>query len=523
MLRRTVLLSLALLAAALLSACAAGGGSGAGADPAAAVPQGVPFYAEVVLRPQGGVRDDALAAAGKILHTSDPAAKIRSLIQQALDSDGAKVDFAKDIEPWLGDRAGVWFTMPGRAGAKPGGAAVLAVKDADAAQAAIDGLAKREGEKLTPRSSGSHSYEVTADGTAVAVEGDYAFVGTEGEVKRGLATLDGDGLAKEDRYVNAIKPISSDRLAHTFLDLKTLFDAALRSDPSAASQLGPFRGALTTLMAGGPHVTSFFADGDRLTVETVMKGGGIAGQIGALVSVEASPLLGELPGDAWGAVAVPKLGPSLRTLWTALSGVIGGAAASQQLRQQYGIDLEQDVFSWIGDTGVFARGTTPDTVDGALVISATDEAKATTAFGKLVGLARTRGGLDPQPVQLDGADAAFSIDLPDAPKPLVLARGNGRVVAGYGAAAAAAGLEAANPLRDSEAMGLAKDALDGNADPAMLLAVAPVLGLIEASPSASGDPDWAKAKPYLQAFDVVTTGSKRDGDTVRSWLVAGLK
>ena len=522
MLRRTVLLSLALVATALLSACGAGGGSGAGADPAAAVPKGVPFYAEVVLRPQGGVRDDALAAAGKVLHTSDPAAKIRTLIQEAISSDGAKVDFAKDVDPWLGERAGVWFSMPARAGGEPGGAVAVAVKDADLAQAKIDELAKRNGEKLTPRSSGSHSYEVSSDGTAVAVEGDYAFVGTEGEVKRGLATLDGDGLAEEDRYVNAVKPLTSDRLAHSFLDLKTLFDAAIRSDPSAASQLGPFRGALTTLMAGGPQVTSFSATGDRLTLETVMKSGGIAGQLGALIGVEASPLLGELPGDAWGAVAVPKLGPSLRTLWTGLAGVIGGPAAAQQLRQQYGIDLEQDVFSWIGDTGVFARGTTPDTVEGALVISATDEAKATTAFGKIVGLARTRGGLDPQPVRLDGADAAFSMDLPDAPKPLVLARGNGRVVAGYGAAAAAAGLSAANTLRDSEAMGLGKDALDGTAEPAMLAAVAPVLGLIEAS-GASGDPDWEKAKPYLQAFDVLTGGSKQDGDTVRSRLVAGLK
>src|SRR5215208_2968883 len=48
MLRRTVLLSLVLAATALLSACGSGAGSG-GADPAAAVPQGVAFYAEVVL------------------------------------------------------------------------------------------------------------------------------------------------------------------------------------------------------------------------------------------------------------------------------------------------------------------------------------------------------------------------------------------------------------------------------------------------------------------------------------------
>lgn len=521
MLRRPVLL-LALAGAALLSACGGGAGSGGAADPAAAVPQGVAFYGEVVLRPDGSVRDDALAAAGKVLRTSDPEAKIRRLIQDGLTSDGAKVDFAKDIEPWLGDKAGFWFTMPGRAGAEPGGAAVVAVKDAEQAQKSIDSLASRNGEKLVARSEGSHDYEVASDGTAVAVEDDYAFIGTEGEVKRGLATLDGDGLAKEDQYVRAIKPLEADRLAHYYLDLKALFDAALRADPSAASSLGPFRGAVTSLMAGGPQVASFSADSDRLTMESVSKGGGLVGQLGALTGLSASPLFAELPGDSWGALAVPKLGPSLRALYSGLAGVLGGAAASQQLRQQYGIDLEEDVFSWIGDTGLFVRGTSVDAVDGALVISATDEARATTAFGKLVGLARTRGGLDPQPVRVDGADAAFSMALPDAPKPLILARGNGRVVAGYGPDAAADGISASSKLGDADAMGLARDALDGKVEPALLVAVAPVLALAE-SAGATDDPDYQKAKPYLQAFDVVATGAKRDGDLMRSRFAVGLR
>jgi hypothetical protein len=46
----------------VLSACGASG-SGNGADPAAAVPRGVPFYLEVTVRPEGVTREDALAAA----------------------------------------------------------------------------------------------------------------------------------------------------------------------------------------------------------------------------------------------------------------------------------------------------------------------------------------------------------------------------------------------------------------------------------------------------------------------------
>jgi hypothetical protein len=520
---RRLLVPLALVASGWLAACGGGSGSGGGADPAAAVPPGVPFYAEVVLRPSGDARDGALAAAGKILHTSDPEAKIRSLLQQAFAADGMKVDFAKDIEPWVGDRAGAWFSLPARAGAHPGGALVLAVRNADLARAKIDELARRNGEKLAPRTSGAHDYEVAPDGTAVAVEGDYAIVGSEGEVKRGMATLDGDGLAKQDRYVKAIEPLQSNRLAQYYVDMKALIDAAARTAPSRHATWGPFEALLSGAIAGGAQAASFSADADRLTLESVVKGGGgLAGPLLALTGLSASPLLGKLPGDAWGALAVPKTGSSLRTVYGTFAGMLGGVAISEQLRREYGIDIEQDVFSWMGDAGMFVRGTSVETVDGALVVEATDQAKATLAFGKLVGLARTRGGLDPQPIKVDGADAAFSMALPQATKPLVVARGNGRVVAAYGTGAAAAGLSAPDTLGGSDTMTLARDALDGTADPTLVVAVAPLLALAE-SAGASRDPDYQKAKPYLQPFSVIATGSKQDGDTTRTRLAVGLR
>jgi uncharacterized protein DUF3352 len=543
--RPTPAVAFALAAALVLAACGSGSGSGGSADPAAAVPPNVPFYAEVVLRPQGDAREGALAAAGKILHTSDPQARIRSLIQQAAASDGTKVDFAKDIEPWLGDKAGLWVALPARgSGSTPGVGVAVAVRDADQARKSIDGLAARNGTKLAARTSGGHEYEVAPDGTAVAVEGDYALLGMESEVRRGLATLDGDGggsgddrgsgakdLAEQDGYRRAIEPLEDNRLAHYYLDLKTLFDAALRADPSATSQLGPFQGMLSGMLAGTPQVGSFSADGDRLTLETVMRGGGgMFGQLFALTGLGASPLLEKLPGDAWGVAAVPKVGATAEKLLSGFGGAFGGVALREQLRQQVGIDLDQDLFSWMGDAGLFVRGTTESAVDGGVVVEATDESKAASAFGKLVGLARTRGHLDPQPIRVAGADTAFSIARPlsgghgssGAKPPFVLARGNGRVVATFGQAAAAAALSPDRTFGDSDTMDQARDALDGKADPAIVVALAPVLALAESSGSAS-DPDYQKAKPYLQAFDVIAAGSRKDGDTVRSRIAAGLR
>ena len=520
---RRLALPLAIPLAALLAGCGSGA-SGGDSDPAAVAPRGVPFYLEVTLRPEGDTRDDALAAAGTVLHTDDPAGRIRSLIQESIASGHTKADFAKDVEPWLGSRAGMWVTMPARSGADPGLGVAVAVTDAGQARAKIDELAKRNGEKLAPRSSGSHDYEVSSDGTAIAVDDDWAILGTEGEVKRGLATLDGDGLASEDRYRMAVDPLPSDRLAHYFLDLKSLMDAALRADPETSGQLGIFQGVFTSAFAGSPQAGAFTADGDRLALETVMRGdSGPAAKLYSLSGLAASPLLAELPADAWGALAVPKVGESLRTVYRQLAGAFGGAAAGEQLRRDYGIDLEQDVFSWIGDAGGFVRGARVDDVDGALVIQATDQAKATTAFGKLVGLLRTRAGLDPRPAKVAGADAAFSVATPDMPKPLVLARGNGRVVVGYGPDAVAAGLSAPSKLGDSDTYAQAKDALGGKVDPAIVLSLPHVLALAESAGATAGDPGYAKAKPYLDAFGVVASGSAKDGDTLRSRFAVGLK
>ena len=51
-------------------------GSGGEGDPSSLVPAGAAFYVEAAVQPQDGRREDALAAASKIMRTDDPAAKL---------------------------------------------------------------------------------------------------------------------------------------------------------------------------------------------------------------------------------------------------------------------------------------------------------------------------------------------------------------------------------------------------------------------------------------------------------------
>ena len=227
------------------------------------------------------------------------------------------------------------------------------------------------------------------------------------------------------------------------------------------------------------------------------------------------------PGDSWAALGSPKLGQTMKLVYQQAAGALGGAAIEQQLRSELGIDLQEDVFSWIGDVAFFARGTTMDSIEGGAVIEVTDPAKAKAAFGKLVGLAQSRGGVQTKPIRIEGAETAFEAALPGAPKSIVAARSEDRVVIAYGREAAADAFSPTDKLGDSDTYSEAKSVLGGDLEPGFLLSMPAVVEL--ASAASGGDPEFAKAKPYLEAFSVLAGGSSRDGDTARSSFAAGLK
>lgn len=524
MLRRSAA-PLLLLAALLTAVVAAGCGSSAasgGVDLEAAVPRDALMYVEATLRPQGDARDGALAAAGKVLRTDDPSGRVRELLQQELAHSKPPADFAKDIDPWLGDRAALWVGAPGRPGGAPVVGAVVAVRDASLARTKIEALASKDGKKLVKRSVDGNDYEaLTGDDTAVAFRGGELLVGQDAAVRRMLTLPPDGGLNRSDAYRNATEDLAANRLATLFVDTGRFVELAAQHDPQAA-RLGPLR-SLLGAAAFKPVAASFSADGTRMSVESVMAaGGGVLGRLGNPTgSGVAAPLLRALPGSSWAALAVPNAGRSLQGVFGQLAGAFGGAAVEGQVRRQFGLDLQQDVFSWMGDLGLFARGSSVSIVDGGLVINVTDERRAATAFGKFVGLARTRGGLDSRPVRVRGADAAFDLGIPHAPKPVVLARGNGRMALAYGTEAAAQALRPDQPLERAAGYAQAKQALGDGLDPSLLISMPAIVSLV-GSPG-SADAGWRKAKPYLDTLGMIATGTKKEGDKLRSRFVVGFR
>jgi len=518
--RSALLLILAVLAVPGLVAACGGSSASDGTDVASAIPRDAPIYFEVVVRPEGQLREDALAAAGKLFRTPDPAGRIRELVDHAFaKTSDPKVDFGRDIEPWLGERAGFWFEPVRGGDGEVGGAGVIATKDEDEARSALERLSKESGERETDRSYGGVDYKVSADGDAWAIYDGFVVAGDEPQFKRTIDARDGDGLGGSDTYEKALEGLAEDRLATVYLEPRAIFDLAER-DSSAGPQLQQFR-QLYAIDDMGPAAVGFTANGDRLAIDAFQTVSGEASALFGAAGSPASALLGELPGDAWGAFAAAKFGATLKQVYERAAGALGGAALREQLRSQLGLDLEEDVFSWIGDVGAFVRGDSPATIDGALVIDVTDEDRATAAFGKLVGLIQSRGGAAARPIDVDGADAAFAIPAPDAPAPIVLARGNGRVVGAYGREAAAAGLSSSEKLSDSQTFADAEAVLGDDLEPTFLMAMEQIVSIADAA--SAGDPEWAEVKPYLEALSVVAGGGKVDGDRSHSRFAVGLR
>jgi len=494
--------ALVVLLAALVAACG-GSGSGGDGDPATVVPSDALFYAELVVRPEGLQRDDALAAAGKVLSTDDPGAEIREFVQRTYDD----FDYDRDVEPWLGERAGVWVSPS--ASDDDFGISLLAATDTDKAMESLEVAFARGGETPAERSHRDHRYIVDSSGVAAGVVGDFVAIGREGNYKRTIDAAEGDSLAEADEYADAIDALDDEWLAHFWADTPALIERVREMDPGA-DELS----TLVPLDDLPPIAGSFAADGDRLALEVRLRSADRT-PFGPLLAAGSTPLLQELPGDSWAAFGSADVGETLRATIDGLAGAIGGLAARREVRRELGLDLDRDLLDWIGHAAFFVRGTTPQTLDGGLVIQPTDEDKAADAFGRIVGAIQVARKLQARPVDVAGADQAF--EFVDA-YPLVLARGSWLVVATIGRAAAEAALGSGERLGDGDLYEQAEELV--GMEPGLLLSLPKLLELVEAF---GADAELEAARHYLEAFTVVAGGMTADDEDATGRLAVGLE
>src|SRR4029450_7812210 len=109
-----------------------------------------------------------------------------------------------------------------------------------------------------------------------------------------------------------------------------------------------------------------------------------------------------------------------------------------------GLDLRQDLLSWMGDAGLFA---TRD--GGALVVNAKDAGRMRAAVGKLAPLVRMLGGATTRPLDARGVDEGFVVESGHGDPVFVAAAGD-RFGVAKGRAALTAALGGGERLGDRD-------------------------------------------------------------------------
>ena len=504
-----ILVTLIVLTTATVAATGCGSEGASSSGVASVAPAGSLVYGEVTLRPEGDQKAEIEALISKFPGEGSAGERIGSLMQTLFAEADTKLSYEKDVEPWLGDEAGFFVSSLDLEGEDAAAALLLATDDEGAAEDAIEKA--DDGEPAREETYEGYDYRVFAeDDGAVGVVDGWVVLGNPAGFKAAVDTAEGgDPIEDDDTFQETREDAPEERLGFFYLNGPRFYEAVQKS-PAAGMLGGAFRQLFQE-----PLAATFNADADGARVEGTIPASLLAG---FPVVGEGSGAAGELPADAWLALAQPDLGKTIQGYLDLFAGAAGGTELlEQQFRSETGLDLQEDVISWMGDWGLFVRGTSVDELNGALTIETTDEDASGRFIDAVARLVRQNAdpGMTVGPLELGGGGEGVTLTGLELGQPLHLFQRDGTVVAAYGDDAAREALDPADTLGDSPAFADAEQALGGDYTVSFYVAIPPILELAE-SEGAASDEDWQKAKPYLEPLEALVGGARKEGDTVHS-------
>jgi hypothetical protein len=517
--RSRLLLPLAAIAG--LAGCGGSGGD-PDADPAAVVPARAPIYLEASVKAD----DDFEAVAKKLSGSENPNAEIKRLFERAVNEGGGDFKWDEDVKPWIGDRVGIYITALNPEGEDADAAFVAPTEDADKAQEFLEKDLAEKGDgdeqepKVADRKYKDTEYKVdTANNEAVAILDDYAVYGTEQAVKGGIDATEGEGLADADAFKKARDQVEDDALGFGYVRLSTLF-----------SSLGPQGAAARQLLGQSGDTVAFSLDAEEneISAEVATLGAKDGGPTGP------GAVLPSLPGDAWVAAGSADIGAQFEKQLQQFSqlGAFGGVNVDQvleQFRSQTGLDVREDVLSWMGDAGIYVAGQGLSDIGGALVVQSKDAAKSEDFVAALPRLIRRfgQGQVTARSLEPSGGvdfDRGVQLRASGLPLPISIVAAGERFVIAVGGTALEAALKPAEALKDSAAFKDAAEKLEEGIEPQLFVNMDPIRQLLDATGAwARAGAEGEKAKRAIEQLTTIAAGSKREGDVARGELSVGVK
>jgi hypothetical protein len=514
-----LLLPAAVVAAALaVAGCGGSGDSGSGSDPATLAPPKAPLFIAASVQPEGELKANVESLAKSIAGVDDLGGLIVSEIESSASDSGEDFDYAQEVEPWLGEKGGLFFQEYDGDEFEGYGAAIQST-DTAATQDFIDKRAEASDEAPEQGSYEGVDYEVQADdGTTIGVVGDFlVFAEDSATFKQMVDASNGESLADEETYSSTVDAAPSGSFADVFVDIGGLVDQSGGTiDPDARQ----FLDSAGIDPEEATAVASLIPGSDQVEID-------VSTDLGAQnpPTGDASQLLGSLPASSFAAVASADFGDRFEEAIDQIDadGIPGEIPAGKFKSglEEAGIDVEKIAAS-VGDLGVFAEGSGESSLGGAAVLATKNAKEATNTVSNIGLLLRATGtsGITAISDNLSG----FSIRSDDlGSKPLVIAAKGERIAVAYGlpaatrALASASGQTLADSLVYKEAVGaLGSTPITGFVDGPAALKLATAL-----IPADEKD-GFVDAKPYLSKIDYLAIGSGASGELATAKLIAGI-
>ena len=514
---RLVLISvLAALAAAFAAGCGGGSDSGGSSDAATLAPPTAPVFIDFTIRPEGATKTNIEELAKKLAGVNDLGGLIVEELESSVSEDGEEFDFEKEVEPWLGERAGLFLQDYEEEDFEGYGAAIQ-TEDEDEAREFVDKQVESSDESVEDGSYEGVDFKVQEDETTIGVfAGFIVFAEDEAIFKSMVDASEGDNLAGEQAFTDATGNVPDESAADVFVDIGGLIEEAGNEIDSSTQA---FLDSVGIEPREATAVASLVPGSDNVEIDLSSNLSGENPPSG-----DASELLSSLPGTSVAALASAEFGKRFNEGITKIDEEgIPGQVPPHQLKKslkQAGVDLEAIAGS-IGDVGVYVTGNSEKTLAGALVMEAEDETQATNTVSN-IGLFLRKAGV-PGVTKISEGATGFSIRSPELGRqPVVVAAKGDRIVIGYGLASALSAFQESNKtLSDSPAFQEAESALGGTPIAAFVDGPS-ALNLAQAIVPA-GEEDFEEAEQYLKKVDYLAIGSEASGDLATAKLILGVK
>jgi hypothetical protein len=435
------------------------------------------------------------------------------------------------------------------------GALVLDTSDVAKAQSFLEGQAHSAGAHTT--SYHGVTFQVSPDGMAEGIVHKFAVIGSEAGFKSVIETAaGGPSLAQASAYSKLTSTAEHGALANAYLSSEELA-STLKSGGGGSGSGGSGGSAESILpllegMLGNPGQaylsvipTAHTVALDLDTLPPTSSAGGSGSSGSASSSGESSSghseafgesgaqVLRGLPGSSWLAVGIGDLGSAvghgtqglgaLASLGSVLN--IDGIDFGKLLAplSSRSLNVQQDLLSWAGATGLYVSGSSVLDLQAAAVITSKDPASSRAAVAQLAQAYREGGG-QTSPTSVPGTETAVTVKLPSFPLQLTLAAGQGKFVAGLGPSSIKEALSPQSTLGSAPSYSSAASALGGGIEPSALIEFHTLSGLLESLGlnQAAGFSGFASA---IAPLGTVTAGggqSLADG-VKRARVVIGLQ